>query len=448
MNRPPEPKFRFLFIDPHGKEIARPGTLRKPVPLARQRGDGGGPDCPTYLDYFNAVRHGIQRNAEEIARACSDAGGGVGPAIDRIDIICEKHGSDYHPARIRVQTGSSSCSFVMNVALSDRGISRLHGEFQLLRRLNREFRCKFLPRVYFAVEPSEVIAGGARPMSMFLGEWFEDFHEFHLTNDPENLAHPVIVWDDRRGPWQLSLHQQSELYRQTALILSYYYDTGTFCEVYPWHHAAGDFVLGPVGDALEVRLITARQYTPRVIFHPRTEQKPTPPVSSEGSAPAGCCEFPNNGPDRCHGSDIPGGCRVGAISHEPPSLERPAGGPPPHDRLQALWLFLANLTLRNRLDRFDGVGDPAMADQLVIEPTIAGFAQALQMHVAEDRLDPGLLGAFIEQARAVSPGELAGTFHDVVSSYPKEAPELPLIHERLVDHIFQVYRSLKQLQGI
>ncbi len=377
--------YRFLFVGPQGEQTPEPDHMRACIPLSRPRGQGDQAVGPTYSDYFHAIKGVLEGRGEELREALSSKTGCREPSIEQIDIVSEKHGSDYHPARIRVHSGESSCSFVMNVALTNRGKDLLGHEFRLLKRFRDEFRRSYLPEVYFEAEDWEIFSGSDHRISMFMGDWFDEYHEFHLTRGQDGSCDEVAVWDGRGG-LTLSEDERRELYTQTAYVLTYYYHVETFEEVYPWHHASGDFVVRRIGDALDVKLVTARQYAPRV-------------------------EYPEVGPET---------------------------------RIEALWLFLANLTLRNRLDRIDGVGETVMAGDYAVDATLRGVAQALATQVAEARLHAELLQEFVDQAGKICPADLAGIFGAVVSSYPDDAPDVPIIREHLINHVLRVYQGLRQ----
>ena len=68
--------------------------------------------------------------------------------VDEVVICAEKHGSDYHPARIEVLCGGKRATFVMNVAVTARGKARLGHEFDVLQKLNGKYGYPFLPRPY------------------------------------------------------------------------------------------------------------------------------------------------------------------------------------------------------------------------------------------------------------------------------------------------------------
>ena len=183
----------------------------------------------------------------ELERALAEQNGQPCGAVSAVEIIVEKHGSDYHPARIRVNSEAGFQSFVMNTALTDRGRDRLQREFDLLRELGKADGQRFLPRVYFVAESRKIESLGMKKMTMFLGEWLEGYHEFHSSPDPEANIQRLKVWDTDEGYRFLSFWEESELFRQAAFILTFHYDTADFREIFPWHHAAGRFRGKPSG---------------------------------------------------------------------------------------------------------------------------------------------------------------------------------------------------------
>ena len=276
----------------------------------------------------------------------------------------------------------------MNVALTSRGKQRVSQDFHLLASLRERFPAKFTPEVYFLGEVN-VQAKNEEDLVivMFMGEWLDGYHEFHLSVEPESGKTGTILWDLNRGYQFLSRDTAAEIFRQAALILTYYYDTKTFAEVYPWHHAAGDFVVKYSEGVVDVKLITLRQYASRMVF----------PEHS----------FRN--------------------------------------RLKALMIFLANLTVRMRLDRLDGVGEIVWAGDYAVDGAISGFLAGMKAQVASGMCDDMLLRQFVEETKRMSPAEVAEIFQMVTESYDEEAPDSPVILDHLADHIFEVYRLFQEL---
>jgi len=241
--------------------------------------------------------------------------------IKEIRIFSEKHGSDYHPARVEVCLVDQVIPFVMNVALTDRGRLVLANEFKVLDELNLNNAWSYLPQAYLWDE-AEVASeqDGKLSLPMYLAEWLEGFYEFHLSRDPAAGIQKLVLWDSARPDYYLPGRVADKIYREIAYILTGYYDLQTFAQIHPWHLAAGDFIARIEGDRVEVRLVAARQYGPLI------------------------------GPE-----DLPWE--------------------------EALLFFLLNLSVRSRLDRLDGVGEIAWAGEGCLSSTIEGFFQIGRAHV-------------------------------------------------------------------
>ena len=105
--------------------------------------------------------------------------------VQQILIYSEKHGNWYHPAKIEVITSQGCARFVLNVALTERGRAAMSREIRALECLADNFVYPWLPAVYFQDESVTVSPFDdekhSRSMSLFLADWFEGFHEFHLS---------------------------------------------------------------------------------------------------------------------------------------------------------------------------------------------------------------------------------------------------------------------------
>lgn len=342
----------------------------------------------TYRSYLEAIKAVILQKWDQILEVFTELLPDSDHRIEEIRIIAEKHGSDYHPARISIQTERSTVSFVMNVALTDRGKERLAGDFNILRHMGGELPARFVPSVYFLsedIDPTPI--GKNMRISMFLAEWFDEFHEFHISDVADTKDRRVVLWDTKDGYRALSSSDSQAIYRQTATILTYYYNVEDFSEIFPWHHAAGDFIASIVGEELRVKLITVRQYAPRVSFPQSTDD----------------------------------------------------------NQLDALLLFFANLTIRNRLDRLDGVHEIVWADNHCLRATVQGFLDGLRMKMDSRMCGAGLLSQCRKSLSSLSPVDLTQLFASVVGSYDPASPDMPVITDNLADHILQVYKTIQQI---
>jgi hypothetical protein len=287
----------------------------------RPAGRAGGGCSPagtvTYGDYFQAVETYFQNEGACHLKSAL-AGGIPRPAPAKIDVILEKHGEFYHPARIRIDGPDGSRQFVLNVAVTPAGFECMHSEVDALRQVAPRMPEGAVPRIYGV---GHVDRPKGLPFWMFLADWFENHHEFHLSVDPQDGRQKTVVWDTCQRPFFLTRNASVHIYEQAAYLLTRAYDSESTRQIYPWHHAAGDFVLHPGGDSLELKLVTVRQYAPT----------------------------------------------LAAESGQPLDAE---------SRLMAALAFFANLTLRNRIDRLDGTGEMVWAGDEAVAATVAGFKRA------------------------------------------------------------------------
>jgi hypothetical protein len=333
----------------------------------------------TYGDYFMAVRQFLEnREFRILTSAILEAGKlpCMARDISAIDIFLVKHGQFYHPSRIAVLAMSRIFMFVVNVALSFSGKSCIEREYYLLKRLSLTQSGAYLPKVYGY---GEVVLQKGPDVKLFLGEWFDDFHEFHISLDPKDLQCKIRVWHANPASRFLTPGETLELYRQIAMILTGFYDPGSFEQVFPWHHAAGDFIVNCSSDSLRIKLITVRQY--------------------------------------------------GALLENPDKDEVTL--------LEAMLFFLVNLSIRTRLDRLDGVGEVLWAGPPAVGATVRGFMDGLSAKGQHWDL------RFKKFLAAVSLLELTEICEAVADSYHPLAPELPVVRENLAAHTREVFGSLK-----
>ncbi len=309
-------------------------------------------------------------------------------AIESLDIIAEKHGAEYHPARIELRAGPSKTCFIVNVAVSDRGRNSLTNEYKTANFLHEKFRTKFIPRAYCL--DHEAINSGEEDGSsalMALGEWFDGYHEFHRSVDERDGSKRIALWDLDRGYEFLSSGKSSQVYQGASSVLTFFYDVETFEEIFPWHQAAGDFVVRQERGNIDVKLIATRQYAARVGF-------------AEDAAA---------------------------------------------NRVMSLVMFLTNLTVRMRLDRLDGVGEVVWADDDCVDATLRGFFEAMKKKVADGSCDKGDWNQFLDALKRFSPAEWAQLFQALIGSYQRDAPDFPVIEDNLADHVFRVYSCCQHL---
>ena len=102
--------------------------------------------------YFQAIQQVIEKEGYENLLAALQTRLGrlvTLNEIKEIRIFSEKHGSDYHPARVEVCLPDQVIPFVMNVALTERGRFVIPNEFKVLGELNRKYDLALSPQSLF-----------------------------------------------------------------------------------------------------------------------------------------------------------------------------------------------------------------------------------------------------------------------------------------------------------
>ncbi|MEM5788705.1 MAG: hypothetical protein AAGU11_15450 [Syntrophobacteraceae bacterium] len=335
------------------------GTPSGPVPLTAHSSGIALPPNPAfetptvqygpYLlalgSYFSANSH---RNLKRLIKAAlktfslSELHGQV---PDEVSIISEKHGALYNVSCIRIGFKSNAAGaplahptifeLALNTALLPQQQAFLRAEYRLLRRLHKRFTLPWLPRPLLFARTAIKEDGVEFPIEFFASEWFENHHEFHLEKG--NSVHPaanpleIHVWKPGTSDLYLRGMQAEDLYAGAATILTACLDTEGFKQVYPWHHAAGDFVLDDSRAPISVKLITARDY--RSLLPPGTDTS---------------------------------------------------------DKMLGSLHFLINMSIRLRIDRIAGTGDLAWSGNEAARGCVRGFSEAWKV---KESADPQLPGA-------------------------------------------------------
>ena len=281
-------------------------------------------------------------------------------------------------------------TFVLNVALSESGQHFVEGDYHHIKRLNAETPFDYLPQVY----GWERIAGKTGlNFGMFLGEWFDGYHEFHLTADSSDNTLKIIVWDEILGRYFLTPAQIQTLYAKAAKILTCYYNPVSFEQILAWHHAAGDFIVNIDDSGLRLRLVSVRRYA--AIF----ENQQTAPED--------------------------------------------AGDP--QILLQALLVFFLNLSIQMRLDRLEGVGEMVWSDNSAVEATLTGFLEALAIKPDPDTLPDSLLACFVAYLAACKSSDLFELSAALISRFNPGMPELPVAQRNLGEHVDTLYGVIQDI---
>jgi len=403
------PQFRYFLYDRRHPVEKQSEIWQKPLPMKSSISRQYAGVSLKHGEYFCAVQKFWESREQVTGSRLQGAGGrgqvtennlspttcNLSPATCDLppSIFLEKHGEFYHPARIEATENGEKTSFAVNVAISDTGKACIRGEYDILKQLNDDFpEYSFLPKVY---EYGEIRSGGAE-IPMFSGEWFDGYHEFHLSYHQQERKNRMIVWDSEKGNFFLSSEQACEIYAHAAMILTCYYDAETFAQIYPWHHAAGDFIVKVQDEAApiktgDVKLITVRQY------------------------------------------------RQQADEAEKPDA---------YTVLDALLVFFLNLSIRMRLDRLDGVGEMAWADDIAVAGTVAGFFRGLAMKAPVSVLPAPLDLCFQYYFLQRTEAELFDLSEAIMNAYSPDSAEFPVIRKHLKAHTDELYRAVILELGI
>ena len=390
---PYTPRFSY-FISPLETPVTQNSAVwQQPLPLSRNLCGKNSEISISHGEYFCAVRTFLENDGDEvICRALTRRlQQNVKPQdIREIRICLEKHGEFYHPARLEVLACHQKIPFVLNVAVSETGIMTIKKEYHCLTKLNDEFPLCFLPEVYGF---GEVGSGANRKIRMFLGHWLEGYNEFHVSRDPSDKKNKILVWDDIHDRFYLSLEQSADLYRQAAGILTYYYNVESFEQISPWHHGAGDFVVKIDTADLDMKLISVRGYAPLFtnLTHLENGEKDVELI------------------------------------------------------LQALLIFFLTLSIRMRLDRYDGVGDIIWANQPAVQSTLAGFFDGLALKPSVASMPDSIERCFRYYLSVCTKENLYDLSKAVVKRFNRHAPEVRVVKQHLKEHVEELNRVIRQV---
>lgn len=340
----------------------------------------------TYGDYFVAARTFLEKSPflfPDLLPPERQISSQPSETIETISICLKKHGELYHPSKIDVIRNERKDTYVLNLTVSNIGEKWTQREYQNLVTLNRTFLPSYIPRAY-DIGASKIRSG--QETSMFLGEWFEGYHEFHLSFLSSEDPTTIRLWDAERSQFFISPEQTFSLYRQATRVLLHYYNLKTFEQISPWHHAAGDFVAKVKGDRVGVKLITVRGYRPL--------------------------------------------------------LKRADHGATMQRTLEALLLFMLSVSIRMRLDRIDGVGEMAWSGDIAVKGVVDGFFKGLEQK-PEHRLFPAPLADCLKAyLTGYRESDLYDLFKSMTSRYPSQIPETVLIKKHLINHSEAVFQAL------
>ncbi len=330
----------------------------------------------TYGQYLSSVARLLSENSFAVLRNLLKKQHEPTPKLEaasRIELISEKHGALYSISRLRVRFADDVRSFAVNCAFSPEQQAFLLVEVELLRDLHARFGLPYLPL--------PLVSARAPDLMLFIARWFENHHEFHLS--PGASGVPAInVWRQGGKPQFLDAAKTRALYAEASKILTLYLDGRSFSQIYPWHHAAGDFVMDESQNPLSLRLITVRGYRP--LLARKSE------------------------------------CR---------------------DKMLGSLHFFVNLGVRMRIDRLDGTGELAWAGPECLSGVIRGFVEAWETRRGNRDLPKAreIFSLFL----GLSPDERLAFVEIAAADGRVEAGEGNFLRARLPEHVVELSDALE-----
>ncbi len=380
---------RYLFSSPDGDIALTPEDLARSFLTTPTEAH----PFLTLGDYFNAIESFLLKDPAKPLLSILKERLNKQTDIDsilEILIRSEKHGALYHPASVEVRVEGKQFKMAVSTAVSEKGKLWLAREYEILKHLNRSYKLPYLPNIYTKGEVEcETEDNNHETLVMILAEWFEGYHEWHLSIDEKDNAQKICIWDLENGNRYASEKEAFEIIRQASKILTLYYEANSFRQIYPWHHAAGDFIVGTRSNRIDVKLTTARRY--ESIMDSFSDDTVNPII--------------------------------------------------------AIIYFFLNITVRMQLDKLDGVGETVWAGDFSAGAATAGFFEALMIMETEGRYDLGKVEDLLSLLQSFNEKELEGLFQSLLILYQEDDPEdLAVIQENLGHHINLLYHTLRDFQ--
>ncbi|MFC1863273.1 hypothetical protein ACFL1Z_04895 [Thermodesulfobacteriota bacterium] len=307
--------------------------------------------------------------------------------IGKIVIRYEKYGVFYHILSIEVESDSFIEKFAMSAAQLPEAKKTLEKEYKLFTHLNQKFNPPYIQQVYRKANIKITRDNNIETFLIMLSNWFEGYHEWHFTGKQDN-AESAIIWDMEKGYHSISQKEITKIILEASKVLTLYYDSGTFHRIYPWHHGAGDFIIRLKKEDTDVRLISVRGYEP---INQLLSDKNLSPID-------------------------------------------------------AIIFFLIEMSIKMRVDKYEGMGDPVWAGDFILSSILEGFNEGLRLKEAKGDF-PGLsTKGVIGHLNSISIKDLKSMFFSYLDVYRKTDPvDFGFIDSHSKKHIADLYHVIQSL---
>jgi hypothetical protein len=345
----------------------------------------------TLLDYFSSIERFVLQDEGQFLLHALRHQMKRDVSLDdirRMVIRSEKHGAFHHVCRIELFLATDSVPLAVYTAVTEKGRDSLAREFNTLARLSQAFSLPYLPKVHVMREWFHSPGRQDTKLLFILAEWLDGYHEWHFHRGEGQDAYALCIWDIQRGYRLASPSERFEIFRQAAKILTLYYDVASSCQIHPWSHAAGDFVVKRSDEGLDVKLSSARGYGPILKFDGSEKFK----------------------------------------------------------LLIAFMYFLLDLSIGMRIDRCEGTGEVVWADKQDLAATIMGFLEGMAL---KDDAQKDLLGPAGDPApflKGFAPEELMKLCRHLKEAYTHmDSETLATISRNLEPHCVQLCEVIKEV---
>ncbi len=374
----------YSFSSPNGDVIVEDDTLARPFMVRPFQNH----PFMTLRDYFLAITDLVLReDGQSLTTLLSHIW--KRPVeiaeVATVAIRYEKYGTLYHISSVEIAAEKQRVRLTVSAALTDESKEALDREFRLLQRLGSEKSLSYLPQAYCKHPVQVRKAEASETFLMALSEWFDNYHEWHFSTD-EAGQQRIIVWDMKSGYRLMSEQETSEIIRQAASILTFYYDKETYHRIFPWHHGGGDFVVRATEGAIDVKLVTARGYKPIAL----------------------------------------------------PQKDGEIG------TLRAIILFFLETTVKMRLDKYEGMGETTWADASVVAAGVDGFFRGLALKESEGHTVAVKVTDVMTQLKSFTEDDLKRLLHAHMNqAAARDTSDYTAISSHIDEHARDLYQTIR-----